>query len=299
MKTVLVAFLVFALAVPTEACAWVIGTTKDARRVHATPGLTSRLEKRLRESANTDLRTEGARMEQQLRGSVSFEDRNDYAVALMYLGRSDQAVELLKKLEDEKPGRYEIAANLGTAYELAGKIPEALEWIREGMHRNSYSHEGTEWLHIKILEAKFRHQQEPDYFKKRAVLNLDFSQLKDHPRGQTIVMDGQNWPVSFLTSAIDYQLQERLKFVKGKDPSVASLLFDYAELEAATGTLEAALEILHLAAQYGYPMERITPLLSKYAWTIRFAWVRPYLFIGVILILAALIFFKWRRRRIA
>jgi hypothetical protein len=41
-------------------------------------------------------------------------------------------------------------------------------------------------------------------------------------------MDREPLFVEEITRAIDYQLVERLKFVKGKDPSVASLLFDYA-----------------------------------------------------------------------
>ena len=80
-----------------------------------------------------------------------------------------------------------------------------------------------------------------------------------------------------ITTALDYQLVERLKFVKGKDPSVASLLFDYAALEAALNTLESAKSLLEMAAEYGYPSDRITPLLARYTWTIRWGLVRQTL----------------------
>src|SRR5690349_1631764 len=61
---------------------------------------------------------DGATMETDLRGATEFEKRSDYSAALMYLGRSKEAVALLEQLEKEKPGQYFIAANLGTAYEL-------------------------------------------------------------------------------------------------------------------------------------------------------------------------------------
>lgn len=44
-------------------------------------------------------------MEAELRGSTNFNDRSDYSVALMYLGRSQEAVQLLETLENEKPGK--------------------------------------------------------------------------------------------------------------------------------------------------------------------------------------------------
>ncbi len=65
--------------------------------------------------------------------------------------------------------------------------------------------------------------------------------------------------------AIEYQLSERLQFVKPPDPAVASLLFDYAALEAATRTLESAWGVLQMALEYGYPADKIQPLLKVYA----------------------------------
>src|SRR6185437_11772073 len=120
----------------------------------------------LRRALNRDLERDGAEMEAALRGSTNFNDRSDYSIALMYLGRSKEAVELLQALENERPGEYFIAANLGTAYELTGNNEEAARWIAEGIRRNPESHEGTEWLHLKILEAKIAQEKDPDYFKK-------------------------------------------------------------------------------------------------------------------------------------
>ena len=45
---------------------------------------------------------------------------------------------------------------------------------------------------------------------------------------------------------------------------MASLLFDYAAIEAATKTLEPAKDLLRMAVEYGYPSDRVQPLLELY-----------------------------------
>ena len=142
-----------------------------------------------------NLHKDGTKMEASLRGSTNFNDRSDYAVALMYIGRSKEAVELLRQLEKERLGEYFVAANLGTAYELSGNNEEALRWINEGIRRNPASHGGTEWLHAKILEAKIAQQKDADYFKKHSVLEL-------HPEaiGQEIAVGDRKLSAGIKTS---------------------------------------------------------------------------------------------------
>jgi tetratricopeptide (TPR) repeat protein len=135
-----------------------------------------------------DLKNDGLKMEENLRSTTSFNDRNRYAVALMFLGRSSEAVELLNKLETEEPGHFFIAANLGTAYELAGRNAEALKWINEGIRRNPNDHKGTEWLHAKILEAKIAQDKDPNYFEKHSVLELQHGS-----RGELISVGGKTF----------------------------------------------------------------------------------------------------------
>jgi hypothetical protein len=79
---------------------------------------------------------------------AGFRARSDYAAVLIHRGGA------LKAVEDEHPGEYIVAANLGTAYELSGDMAQAHRWIGEGIVRNPGAHEGTEWLHLRILEAE-------------------------------------------------------------------------------------------------------------------------------------------------
>jgi tetratricopeptide (TPR) repeat protein len=249
----------------------------------------------LRYFLTKDPRADGATMETALRGLTNFNDRSDYSVALMYLGRSREAVELLQNLEKERPGEYFVAANLGTAYELSGNNDEALRWINEGIRRNPASHKGTEWLHAKILEAKIAQQKDGDYFKKHSVLELRPDRI-----GAEVIVGEKKLPPEQLKEAIQHQLAERLQFVKPPDAPVASLLFDYAAIEAASRTLESAKGLLKMAMEYGYPSENMQPLLKLYdqriAWRKTKQYTRNTLIgIGVVSLLVLLLRSLYRR----
>ena len=227
-------------------------------------------------------------MEASLRGATKFEDRSDYAIALMYLDRSPEAIALLTTLEQEQPGHFFIAANLGTAYELSGKYKDALHWINEGIRRNPQDHEGTEWLHAKILDAKIAQQKNPDYFEMHSVLELQPNEI-----GRAIQLDGKSYSAAEVRKAIEYQLGERLQFVKPPDPAVASLLYDYAAIESVLGSMESAQHILKFASNYGYPAEKIAVLNTDFdrrlAWgefkTIALISTGVLVFLGVLRIL--------------
>eukprot|EP00913_Durusdinium_trenchii_P023356 g21934.t1 len=168
--------------------------------------------------------------------------RNDLAVAMIHVGRTDEAISILKQIEVEEPGKYETAANLGTACELIGKNRDALNWIKEGMRRNPNSHSGTEWVHVKILEAKIAMESDSNWLKTHTVLGLDF--------GNELIPETPA-DVEETARAITYQLQERLQFVDAPDPIVAELLFDLANLIAIMGPVETAIPIYRFALEYG------------------------------------------------
>lgn len=228
-------------------------------------------------SLKKSLKSDGAEMEASLRGSTNFTDRSDYAVALMFLGRIAEAVNLLNQLEREQPGQYFIAANLGTAYELSGNNQEALRWINEGIRRNPDSHEGTEWLHVKILEAKIAQEKDPAYFEKHSVLELQPGTI-----GEQVAVGQKNFQPIALASAIEHQLGERLQFVKPPDAAVASLLFDYAAIEAATHSMESATHILKMATDYGYPAIKVAALRKEFDRRLGWERFKTYAFYGLI-----------------
>lgn len=264
---------------PAHACVWVAGTTKDGQHVSVSGvsplrWLKLSLQRKPHEYAS----------EQNIAslGDTALERRNNIAVDMIYRGKAQEAIEELKKIEAENPGEYATAANLGTAYELAGQNENALHWIKEAIRRDPDSHWGTEWLHVDILEAKLQAERNPGFFATHSVLDLDHRQI--HSKNSEVLAGGVRRSVNEITRALDYQLRERLTFVKSSDPAVASLLYDYAAIQAATHSLESAREFLKMAGDFGYPRSRLDPLLEEYRDIIATARVRFWAFYGGLIV---------------
>jgi len=228
-------------------------------------------------------------------GDTPLDRRNNVAVDMIYRGNTQEAIEELRQLEAEHPGEYATAANLGTAYELAGRNEDALQWINEAIRRDPDSHGGTEWLHVDILEAKIQAERDPTFFNAHSVLDLDHRQI--HSIDSENIAGGVRRPVKEIGRAIHHQLQERLTFVKPTDPAVAGLLYDYAAIEAATRSLESARDLLLMARDFGYPRSRLDPLLNEYGEIITTAKVRRWIFYGAIVVTAVALIIHSRRRR--
>lgn len=139
------------------------------------------------------------------------DDTINYSASLIFVGRAADAIPVLTALEKAHPGLYSTAANLGTAYELTGDLPNALRWIRAGIERNSASHEGTEWLHVAILETKLKLQNDAAWLATHSVLDAAPAVSK-----------------ADTFKAIEYQLNERLRFVRPRDAVVADLFYQAA-----------------------------------------------------------------------
>ena len=84
------------------------------------------------------------------------EDYSDYGVMLAYNGEYLRAKAIFIEIENKSPGLYATASNLGTTYELLGQNDLALHWITKAIKINPNSHNGSEWIHVKILEAKIK-----------------------------------------------------------------------------------------------------------------------------------------------
>jgi tetratricopeptide (TPR) repeat protein len=155
----------------------------------------------------------------------SIQSKNDLAVAYIISGRYQEAVTFLTDLEKEHPGISRTASNLGTALELSGKNAEALRWIEEGIARDPRDHDGTEWLHAKVLQAKVALEKDPAWLDTHSVLGVDFGSDVYPRTPSTLHEDRADTPGSLeeIAKAIDYQLKERLKFVTAPDPIVANL----------------------------------------------------------------------------
>lgn len=144
---------------------------------------------------------------------------NDLAVALIYTGAYQDAREILERIEAAHPGSYMTASNLGTAYELCGNNIEALRWIKTGIQLNPGAHRATEWLHVKILEAKIAMEVDPTWIVHREVFD----------RENAIGNVGNLLGHEEVALALKIQLHERLPFSKPPDALVGKLLYALGE----------------------------------------------------------------------
>jgi len=184
----------------------------------------------------------------------SYENATNLGVSLVYQGHYVPAIRLFLSLERLFPGRPQTAANLGTALELAGHDAVALRWIRIGIERDPGEHEGTEWLHARILEARLA-DAAGRWDRRSSIAGIAFDRalIPALPKVMPAGNDGAPVRPYGLDRAFRYQLRERMQFVRPKDWVVANLLSDWATLNLAGGPLENAKSLHVLALRYGEP----------------------------------------------
>jgi tetratricopeptide (TPR) repeat protein len=188
------------------------------------------------------------------------DDQSDIAVNLNYLGRYQEALTILKRLQKEYPENYNIAANLGTTYELTGNNELALQFIKKGMELNPDSHEGSEWVHVKILEAKIQLAKNPDWLLTHRVLNTG----ANFNSKESVVLAEKIWD-------IEYQLEERVPFTPFPDKILGNVLDELGDLLATQESVELAYAMYDFSLKYDpadnygvtQKMGELKPLLIK------------------------------------
>jgi tetratricopeptide (TPR) repeat protein len=209
----------------------------------------------------SELEGELARLEGLYKIDKSHETLSDYGAILIYLGRLDQAIDLYRRIERQQPNLYATAANIGTAFELSGQLDSAYAYIAKAIRINPDSHKSSEWIHLKILEARKTRLKNSD--NTASILGLDFGD-SGIPREPTDI------DLDALEAQLRFQLRERMTFVKEPDLVVGELLFDLGNICAFTTDVQTALLCYERAKEYGYNSavlnERIaalTPLAIK------------------------------------
>lgn len=190
-------------------------------------------------------------LDERWKATDSIEYLSDYGVVLIYQNKYEEAKNIYLKIDKIKPGRYSTAANLGTVYELLGDNKSALSWIQKAVKLNPVSHDSSEWLHVRILEAKINGAP---YINTNFLLHTDFG------RDSMAVSELSKTELLRLQKALFYQLNERLTFIQAPDKIVAQLLFDLANVSLLTGAnIYQVNDIYSMAKKYGYE----NPLWNK------------------------------------
>lgn len=134
MNKVLALLLALCMAKPLVACLNESGTTLKGDKVSRSRG---QLHDLLR-SLLVDPTSRGLEMEQRLQGKTDFASRNDYAVALVLLGRNAEAISLLEEMEKERPGSISIDRKVAICEENGSSGGEFV--FRLCSARSRYSH---------------------------------------------------------------------------------------------------------------------------------------------------------------
>jgi tetratricopeptide (TPR) repeat protein len=228
---------------------------------------------------------------------------SDKGLLLILLKEYNQAIAIYLEIEKIEPNRYSTASNIGTAYELLGENENALRWIKKSVEIDAKSHKGSEWIHIKILEAKLKGEQ---FITSDFLLNTNFGTEKLPKSSLT------SWELANLSEELYYQLNERISFVKPKDKIVAQLLFDLANANFLLGNFDVAKNDYEMAKEYGFEnnlieerireSERLIKLPKETSDKIIADRVKPnYLIYGLAMLLsiaALTIFFVYKRRKL-
>lgn len=165
------------------------------------------------------------------RGQQEDDFKNESNIALYYmkLGEVKKAIRILEPLVNEYPDEYIIIANLGTAYELDGQLRRALDLIRRGYAINPDSHYGSEWIHIKILEAKIAHGSNSSWYISHPIVTVEE------------LLEKQNDYRGRYNNHLAAQIRTRVPFTPAPNKVIANLLRTYAKYCEEHDTYENAL----------------------------------------------------------
>ncbi|MBZ4036313.1 hypothetical protein K6T82_16185 [Flavobacterium sp. 17A] len=168
---------------------------------------------------------------------------SDKGYLLIVLGKYDEALKLYLNIEKIKPNRYSTTSNLGTLYELMGENQKAYEWIKKSIAINPKSHEGSEWLHLKILEAKIKNLEN---VSGPFLINTNFGTARE-PKTKLSKEE-----IDKLAQSVYFQVNERMSFIEPKDKIISILLFELGNLAELLGKNNSALETYRTARKYDY-----------------------------------------------
>jgi tetratricopeptide (TPR) repeat protein len=189
-----------------------------------------------------------------------YKAENNLTVALVHIGQLDDALHRMQTVERVYPDQMETAYNLGTTYELMGDLPKAKFWIQEGIKRElkitgQRGLDGTEWLHLRILDAEMGLRTDPGHSQDTSVSGVDFGtgRIPQTPKALPEGNSGAALTLAEVQRSLQDQLHERLEFISAPNPVVGDLLFDLANVLAVTGNTEDALDIYRMALPFAPP----------------------------------------------
>jgi hypothetical protein len=172
-----------------------------------------------------------------------YKTRSDIAFHLTRLGRYRESLVILQDLAKRYPHEYNILSNLGTVYELNNMPDSALHVLRATNKRFPEGHYGSEWFHLKVLEAKLNLREDPHWLEQHRVLDLGITKASPDTSAQFRHNMDRLWHAS-------YQLRERIPFTPTPDLLLANILNEVADAAAIEYSILDAYKFYYIGLQY-------------------------------------------------
>ncbi|NQZ56711.1 MAG: hypothetical protein HRT88_04475 [Lentisphaeraceae bacterium] len=186
--------------------------------------------------------------------------RNNQARCLILLGQYGVAFQELIKLESLYPGESIIAENLATCEEKRGNYRKAIHWIKLARQRNTLSAYSSLWVYEQLLIARHQLTTNPTYLLENNVSGISYLQNNSALQAIDVSLKENvylRFDLAGKAKHIRKQLKTRLQLhdSQSKDPALACLVADLAELYAICTVCEASIPLFELALDLGHPDE--------------------------------------------
>jgi tetratricopeptide (TPR) repeat protein len=168
---------------------------------------------------------------------------NELGVVRIFEGKRKEAKQLLMQGLKLDSMNYGLNSNLAVVMELEGDLDSAQLLLQKAVGINKQAHFGSEWIHLKILEATMKTLDDKNWIYKHNV--IDFKALDD-----SLPFKKRRYGAIRTIMEIEFQLKERLVFVKPVNVIVANLLLYLADLYSSEADFRYANETYLLAKEY-------------------------------------------------
>lgn len=170
------------------------------------------------------------------RRKLTADEQADLGALLIRLGEVEQALSLLRAAQREHPQHYAVAANLGTAWQLAGDLAQAAECLRDAVKLAPGKYQKAEELHLKLVQVRLREPRGTQELDNLFDVRFVGESGKFEP-GKLAAAERKKLPGNAV--ALVQQLALWL-------PNDARLLWQLGELANAHGDIKAAGDILEV-----------------------------------------------------
>lgn len=179
----------------------------------------------------------------------SFQNISDFGSYLLMTGRFADGLNIFRALSKKYPDVYEICANTAVAYELNGNIDSAYLWQVAAIKKNPKAHNNSEWIHLKILEAKKNILTDPDWCLNNNVTGITdtINTLKVSYEASTHESEKGMW---VFKQFID-QLEDRFPFTYSEDKAMGKLMYELGDAYQVASVYRSY--YCYAIAKYLYP----------------------------------------------